>query len=377
MSSNSDFIVIGGGVIGLLSARQLAMAGHSVVLLERNPQTGLESSWAGGGILSPLYPWRYDVAVTRLAAIGHAGYPQVAAQLLADTGVDPEYVRSGHLILDLDEEPAARAWLPGFHAASVASGSDAPLTLNRLDRQAIDSVEPGLAGNYMQALWFAEIAQLRNPCLVRSLLADVIRRGVSIVTECEVHEFRQHFGRVSSVVTSNGEFQADRYLLATGAWSGKLLSGTGLSIPVEPVRGQMILFRGEPDVVRTIVMRSGRYLVPRRDGHVLAGSTLERVGFDKSTTRAAHDELYREAVAMIPALAGLPVVKQWSGLRPGSPDGVPFIGHHPGLDNLVVCAGHYRNGIIIGLGSVQLAVDLLIGNVPCIDPEPYRLGGSG
>mgnify|MGYP001817273571 FL=1 len=194
---------------------------------------------------------------------------------------------------------------------------------------------------------------------MKSLNKDLIQRGVQIVTDTTVEKINTSAGRVVNVVSREGKWSAGNYLVAAGAWSATLLEKTGLSLAIEPVRGQMILFKTEPGRLNKIIMNNGKYLIPRKDGHIVAGSTLEYVGFDKSTTEDACHLLMREAVSMVPFLEKIPVVSQWAGLRPGSTDGTPTIDWHPQLDNLVICSGHFRNGIIIGLGSARIAASLL------------------
>ena len=138
----------------------------------------------------------------------------------------------------------------------------------------------------------------------------------------------------------------------------------------------MLLFRGPVGLVRRIVLSRDRYVIPRRDGRVLVGSTLEHVEFDKSTTPAARAELHREALRLIPALADCAVEHHWAGLRPGSPIGVPFVGEHPRIQGLYVNAGHYRNGVVLGPASARLLADQMLGRTPALDPAPYRLPGS-
>ena len=355
--NNIDTLVIGGGIIGLLTARELALAGQSVTVLERNPRAGLESSWAGGGILSPLYPWRYPDAVTDLSVIGHLEYPKLAAELLEATGIDPEYIRSGHLILDTEEHSQAMSWAKEF--SKKISLDSKTKYLSRIGRKEIAVLEPELSETFRAAFWLPYVGQVRNPRIMKSLIKDLIQRGVQIVTDMAVEKINTSAGKVVSVVTREGKWSAENYLVAAGAWSATLLENTGLSLAIEPVRGQMILFKTEPGRLNRIIMNNGKYLIPRKDGHIVAGSTLEYVGFDKSTTEDACHLLMREAVSMVPFLEKTPVVSQWAGLRPGSVDGTPTIDWHPQLDNLVICSGHFRNGIIIGLGSARIAASLL------------------
>jgi len=154
-------------------------------------------------------------------------------------------------------------------------------------------------------------------------------------------------------------------------------SGTGLAglaaVPnIRPIRGQMLLFKLEPGVLDTILYRSGLYLIPRRDGHVLVGSTLEDAGFDKTTDAATCQRLHDEAASLLPALAGLQPVRHWAGLRPGSPDNVPVIDRHPDFDNVFVNAGHYRYGVTMAPASAELLAALMDGETPALDPAPYR-----
>jgi glycine oxidase len=373
--NNIDTLIIGGGIIGLLTARELALAGQSVTVLERNPRAGLESSWAGGGILSPLYPWRYPDAVTDLSAIGHLEYPRLAAELLEATGIDPEYIRSGQLILDTEEQDEAKSWAKEF--SKKISLDSKTRYLSRIGRREMSVLEPELSENFHAALWLPYVGQVRNPRIMKSLIQDLTQRGVKIITDMPVEKINTSAGKVVNVETPAGKWSAGKYLVAAGAWSATLLEDTGLTLNIEPVRGQMILFKTEPGRLNRIIMNNGKYIIPRKDGHIVAGSTLEYVGFDKSTTDDACHLLMSEAVSIVPFLAKTPVVSQWAGLRPGSADGTPTIDWHPQLDNLVICSGHFRNGVIIGLGSARIAASLLqyrsLKHASSSSTNPYKI----
>jgi glycine oxidase len=138
----------------------------------------------------------------------------------------------------------------------------------------------------------------------------------------------------------------------------------------------MLLFKTEPGVIRRIVLEENRYVIPRRDGHVLFGSTLEEVGFDKSTTESARNELHALAIKRFPALENYPVVKHWAGLRPGSPSGIPYIATHPSLEGLYINAGHFRNGVVLGPASARLMTNIVAGTIPIVPQEPYSLEAS-
>lgn len=343
-------------MIGCATALELAMSGARVALLERG-QLGGESSWAGAGLLYPLLPWDYRSEVTCLTSAGRALYPDWIARLRADSGVDSQYIESGLLVLPPYDRDKAIAW-----AATQRE------TLAEVSPRL---VEPGLrhAG---PALWLPQVAQVRNPRLLQALRGALATQSVSVHEGVEVQAFRLAGGKIDAVLSRDGvSHSGGQIIVAAGAWTPGVLGAMGHALQISPVRGQMLLYNVAPHLLRRIVLADGTYLIPREDGHILVGSTLEEVGFDPSVTDEARSVLKRRAEAVLPQLRDLEPVRQWAGLRPGSPDNVPVIGRHPEIGNLWVSSGHFRYGVTMAPASARLLADLLLGREPLLDPAPY------
>ncbi|MBT8145030.1 MAG: glycine oxidase ThiO [Gammaproteobacteria bacterium] len=354
--SHADVIVVGAGIVGLLTARELQRRGLHVVVFERD-SVGRASSWAGGGILSPIPPWEASDAVTMLAQASESVYATLAGEL-APTGIDIEYTRSGVLQLGETIGTAAVNWMRHSGAA-----------LEQVSGPALQELEPALNLVFGTAVLLPQVAQVRNPRLLAALHRDLLRRGVDIREHSPVLGLERQSGRITGVQTDNGFVAADNVVIAAGAWSRKLVP-----LRVEPVRGQMLWYRYKPGVVQRILIEGDQYLIPRRDGVCLVGSTVEQTGYDASTTAVARTRLEAVAARLCPALGDLQPAGQWAGLRPGSADGVPAIGEVPGCSGLFVNTGHFRNGITLAPASAVLLADLLTDTKPAIDPIQYSVG---
>jgi glycine oxidase len=375
----SDVIIIGAGVIGAMTARELCAAGLSVTLVDRGPVGG-ESSHAGGGLLAPLYPWQSSVPVAALARWSVARYPRIVGALLELTGIDAEYECSGAVYLGDLAAPAA-VW-------AEAQG----LGVERLHGAQVRACEPALATDWTRAAYLPGIAQVRNPRLMRALHAAVRAEGVEVIEHAPIETIEvvsaggeRRTGRVAGVRIGGALHRAGHVVIAAGAWSGRVMQtrsdragaerpgegGDDNGLGIRPMRGQMLWYQLPPGALRRVVLNDHGYLIPRRDGVVLAGSTVEDVGFDKSVTEEAIQTLSEQAGRMCPALRARAPSGAWAGLRPGSRDGIPTIGAWPDVDGLFVNSGHFRNGLNLAPASARLCADLLLGRRPALDPTPY------
>lgn len=320
--ANTSVVVVGGGIVGCLTAMQLKKQGHTVTLVERNivaAQTSGESSWAGAGIAFPLLPWFYQEIVNELALAGARAYPAVSAELFAETGIDPECTRSGMLIQPPFDQQAALDWCQRYGLQAELQGDN---------------------------LLIPEVVQIRNPRLLQSLKAWLIKHGVTLREQTQLMPLQEGASSIHTWQTTTGDtLSADHFVVTSGAWSFELLKQTALSLEIKPMRGQMLLYQMSPGLLPHILYREGFYMLQRRDGHLLAGSSLEDVGFDTGVTESMRQEMLQKAEAILPALRGQSVIKHWSGLRPGTPHNIPTIGRHPNIENLYLNTGHFRYGV--------------------------------
>ncbi|MBA3695869.1 MAG: FAD-dependent oxidoreductase [Methylotenera sp.] len=340
-------LIVGGGIVGCTTAMALVKRGYAVTIVERNQiasQTSGESSWAGAGILFPLLPWMYLHEVNQLTMRGAELYEETCATLFKETGLDAELIQSGMLLLPPFDEVAAQNWCKQ----------------NQLPFQQVRSgFEPSLANYDGNALWLPTVSQVRPPRLMQALRAWLEKNNVTLLERTELKPL-QETQNLSSWETQTGEhLKADIFIVTSGAWSFELLKETASQLNIKPMRGQILLYKPAKNLEH-MVYKEGFYMVPRRDGYLLAGSTLEDVGFDPTTTEIIRDQLRAKAAAIMPALKDLPIIKHWSGLRPGTPDNLPTIGAHPNIKNLYLNTGHFRYGLTMAPASAELVANLIV-----------------
>ncbi len=327
--SNKDCIVIGGGIIGMTMARELTMRGLSVTLFDKG-KLGMESSWAAGGILSAMRPWSEDPYSSELSNLGKECYAKFVEELKQQTGIDSEYYQSGLLMINATDVEQLRQWADENQVLIAENYEDYPSNM-RLPAKSI---------------FLSEIAQVRVSKLLKALHASLIKLDVTIFENTAITGLEINNARCKSVTIGSKKYYADSFILSAGAWSQQILASINEDIKIKPVMGQMLCVKFSRQQLKTMVLDGGHYFIPRRDGHVLIGSTMENVGFEKETTQSARNELMEWACALWPDIADAEFVKHWSGLRPATDNGKPYLGKLEDYENIYINAGHFRKGII-------------------------------
>jgi glycine oxidase len=314
---------------------------------------------------SPLLP---------LALRGRDRHFELAPALEDETGIGLDLSRLGRLDLAFDDE--GERVLDERREAHERQG----LPVEVLGAAEVRECEPNVSRAVRKGLFFAGDRRIDNVRLTRALAASAVARGASLLTGRPVTALLVESGRVAGVRAGSEALRAPVVINAAGAWAG-LLSGDPQPPPVEPVRGQIVVFEMAPPLLRHVVCSPRGYLVPRSDGRVLAGSTTERAGFDKAVTAGGVRALLDMSLELSPALADVRIADAWAGLRPGTADGLPVIG--PGaLPGLVHAGGLYRDGILLGPLVGELAADLARGRAPeaalaAFAPERFHAGAGG
>ena len=334
--------------MGMLSARELASHGYKIIVIDSEPP-GRQCSWAGGGILSSLYPWQIPDALQPLCAWSQRQYPALVNNLRESTGIDPELWQCGMLIHTSDDLTTVVAWAGRENINHAV-----------LDKAQVAKIAPALARQHAPWLWMPELAQVRNPRLLSALKISLQKSGVQFFEHTEARRIIISRHKVTGVETTRGPFRAPIIVIACGAWTSRLWP----AVSVKPIRGQMLCYQAEKDFLQTMVLKEGRYAIPRRDGLLLVGSTTEDVGFDAGTSLEARNMLMAAAADMLPGINRFPVTGHWSGLRPATPSEFPCIGAWPDTEGLFLNTGHYRNGVLLAPASARLLADIILQREP-------------
>ena len=371
MPSTADVAIIGGGAIGCAIARELVRRGHAVVVVERD-SPGRRATWAAAGMLSPFgednVPAFVDLADASLQL-----YPTFAQELADESGIDVAYRATGKLYVSLGADDAR------LRAMATGEAADR-FEITLLDGVAARVLEPSLADNVSLALLVGRDHRVDNRLLAQALFVAGTAAGVRFHTGAAATTLVTQGDRVTGVRLASGErIDTPRVILAAGAWSSTL-EGLPRAVPIRPVKGQMFAIDGrtalEPDhaaPIEHVIFASNCYIVPRDDGRLLVGATMEDVGFRKGPTPAGMLQLMRAATEIVPAVADLPIVETWAGFRPASPDGLPILGEDPDVRGLFYATGHYRNGILLTPITAVCIADLVTGARPPLELSDFGI----
>ncbi|HAK14189.1 MAG TPA: glycine oxidase ThiO [Acinetobacter radioresistens] len=355
--------IIGAGISGLLTALELIEQDCSVDIFDQ-PYSG-SASWAGGGILSPMYPWRYTPAVNQLAQFGKALYQEWNQKLQPVSGIDFQIHETGMLIFDQEDFRQGLSYSQQFQERMQIC--------ELIQHEQLRQINPHIASGFKEALYFPQLANIRNPRLLQSIQNYLkTHPNVQFFENTAIQQLDIQHGQVMAVRDQNlCSFQADQFVLTTGAWSEQWSRQLNIQLPVKPVHGQMILFKTPENWLPTMCMNRVMYLIPRSDGHIVCGSSMAHQGFNTSINPQTSESILTASLEMVPELAQFPIVKQWAGLRPGSPEGIPYIGKIPDINNLWANFGHFRNGLCMGPASARLLRQLILKQPPLIEPQVY------
>jgi glycine oxidase len=367
LPSRAGVVIVGGGVIGLAVARALTLRGCRNVLLIERGSLGAESSSAAAGMLAPQAEADRADDFFHLACQSRDMYAAFAADLLEETGIDIELETTGTLYLAFTDEDAREL------EKRYEWQSKAGLALEMLGGEEARRLEPAISENVCAALRFPLDRQVENRRLISALGASTGKLGVRLLTGTTVTALKTDYHGVAGVETSRGFVGTNIAVIAGGAWtsllgltdlSGKTISDKALpNLRIEPVRGQMLCFEANPPIARHVIYSPRGYIVPRRDGRLLAGSTTEQAGFDKRVTAEGVSSILSSALEISAQIGALPMTASWAGLRPRAADGLPVLGPCVEIEGLFYATGHYRNGILLAPITGELIAGAIVDKV--------------
>jgi glycine oxidase len=357
-------VIIGGGIIGSSVAWRLAREGAQVTVLERG-RVGREASWAAAGMIAPQAEAQTPGPFFDLCLRARESFVPTLEMLKSETTIDPEYDEPGILYLALDN--TERTELESRARWQLAAGG----IVEELSAAAARRLEPAISPDIVYALHMPHDRRVDNRKLTQAYATAASAKGARFIEGVEVAEAVVNNAHVTGVRTHDGHlFEADCVVNAAGAWSGDL-RGVDDKVHTHPVRGQIVCFENPLGTIRASVFSARGYLVPRRDGRILAGSTMEEAGFDKSVTLAGMAKITRAAAEMVPGLGDLRFREAWTGLRPATRDFMPVLGPSPSISNFYYATGHFRSGILLSAITGEIIAKLINGRTPSVDLTPF------
>ncbi|SET36727.1 glycine oxidase [Salinibacillus kushneri] len=366
MTNQYDVIVVGGGVMGGSTAFQLAKRGYKILLLEKE-QIGGKASSSAAGMIGAQVELHADNPMFQLARESRKQFPALANEIKELTGIDIEYRKNGMFKVALTKEEQ-REYQQVIE------------TQNRLGEQAdwipaeeIPKHEPLLSDHLLGAMYVKGDGQVSAPDLTKGLLKSAAALNTNIKEYCEVKSFLQEQDQIIGVSTSEGNFYSQYVVVTAGAWTTQLIHESGIDLKGYPVKGECFsVITHKPLISRTIFSESC-YIVPKKGGRLIVGATVKPYSFSQKITVQGIAYLLDKAKSILPSIEKAQWDKTWAGIRPQSVDGLPYLGEHPDYQNLFIANGHFRNGILLSPITGLIMADLIEGNKPTIDVDPFRI----
>jgi glycine oxidase len=369
--ASAECVIVGAGIVGCAIAYELSRRGVSCLVLESR-RLGMAATNAAAGVLSPLAEFARPDALVQLGLRSLRLYPQWVARLRDEVpDIDVEFATNGVLRVAFNEEELA-----GYRAG-LRYRDQLGVELIELDRKLVHEVEPRISERIIGGIFSPEEGQVSNQLFTLALSRAAKKRGVRFIEGAPVVRFLRRGARVPAVRTPQGDFACDRIVLCAGPWTRALAKKLRADLPTFPVRGQMLALGGMVTPIGRPVWGRRGYVMPRANGLIFAGATVERAGFRIRTTKRGLAFVRRGAFELVPQLRQAREHFTWAGLRPGSPDGLPIMGALPGWDNVTVATGHFRNGILLAPITAELIAAALVDRdtapLAPFDPARFQL----
>ena len=342
----TDVLIIGGGIIGLATAIALSLRGANVTVVERQ-LCGSGATWAAAGMLAPEAE-RLEGSLLDLGIRSRDMYPQWIANLMRLSGQDCGYWCCG-MIAPILTEP---------DRLEISSHP------NYISREESQQRQSGLGESVLGSLWLEKDGQVNNRKLTQALITAARSLSIKILEGTTVYEIVRDHNCVTHLDTSAGILQGDLYVLATGAWTRSLLP-----LPIKPIKGQMLSLFDSDRRLQRVIYAPSCYIVPRQDGTIVVGATVEDNGFIHGNTATGIAQLLNRAISVYPAIGAMPITETWWGFRPHAPNEVPLLGAS-NYENLILATGHYRNGILFAPITAKLIADFIVDNIA--DPVHFQ-----
>ncbi len=358
-------IIIGGGIIGCSVAWRLAAEGVVTTVLERG-RVGQEASWAAAGMIAPQAEAEGPGPFFDFCMKARDTFDGIVDRLVREGGVDPEYDRAGILYVALDTDERVQLERRARWQRSVGA------PLEELGGAEARRVEPMLSPEAVYAIHMPTNRRTDNRKLTQAYAAAARKAGAEFVEGARVEALATRGERAVGVLMDDGStLEADVVVNAAGAWAGEIRGLEADRVKLYPVRGQIVCFEVAPETIGPALFSLRGYVVPRRDGRLLAGSTMEEAGYDKSVTLAGLDKIARGAAAIVPTLGAATFREAWAGLRPATRDLLPVLGFSPSVSNVLWAAGHFRSGILLSAITGEIIADLVKGRRPAVELSAF------